>query len=150
MWQETSIRSEQAHTARESRSVRAQTAPRAGLAGGPTSLPIPAPAAGLVCAGLCPSGPFGVSGPRENGPEIPSSHSETTSEGDAEAGCAPSSPWVNPSHRPGPLYHSTASIAICASQHRPVPSIALRCLSQPPLSCTSQPASPCLCQPASL
>lgn len=40
----------------------------------------------LVCAGLCPSGPFGISGPTDNGPEIPSSHSETTSEGDAEEG----------------------------------------------------------------
>lgn len=71
-------------------SVRDQTLLEVGLDGGPTSLPILDLAAGLVCAGLCPSGMLEVSGPRENGPEILSSHPETTSEGDAEEGvCTP-------------------------------------------------------------
>lgn len=78
-WQETAVRSEEAHTARESRSARALAISRVGQAGGPASLPIPASTEGLISAGLCLSRPFRVSGHREHGPEISFSHSEITS-----------------------------------------------------------------------
>lgn len=105
--------------------MRVQTIPRVVLAGGPASLSVPAPAARLACAGLCRSRPFGVSGPRDNGPEIFSSHSQITSKsglrnaGDAE---------------PRDVHPNLQSSTLATD--RDLPTIV-------------QPATPCLWQPAS-
>jgi len=64
-------------------------------------------------AGLCRSGPFGVSGPRENGPEILSSHSEITNGGMLRKGCSPAL------HGSIPATHPGLPTPVCASQRLP-------------------------------